>query len=305
MSEFTFIVNPRAAKGAAAGIAGRLKNELGSRGAAVEILTTERPGHATELARASTAKVVVSVGGDGTINEVANGVLGSGKTLGVIPAGSGNDLIKSLNIPVEVNAALDVVFRGKVRTIDVGHVHCVPDGKPRDVVAQNSGRYFVNGVGIGFDAAVAARTAEIPYLRGVALYIAAVFQTLGKYRPPEFQVSFDGGGRRFYGLLIAVGNGRCAGGGFYLTPKALPDDGLLDICMVNAVSLLKILRLMPRVMKGGHEGHRDVEFARTKKLTVGGSAPFYVHADGEIVGRDVTGVAIELAESRLPVLVGS
>ena len=304
MSDVIFIVNPRAAKGAAAEIGRRLKKELNARGVAHEIQLTEYQGHASELARRTPARVVVAVGGDGTINETANGIVGTGKTLGIIPAGSGNDLIKSLSIPADFRAAVDTVFRGQVRQIDVGHVRCSTVGTAGKTGTVGDGRYFVNGVGIGFDAAVAARTAEIPHLRGVLLYIVAVFQTLGKYRPPEFRVSYGHGERRFPGLLIAIGNGRCAGGGFYLTPHAEPDDGLLDICMVKAVPLLKIIRLMPKVMKGGHAGDPDVEFVQSRKVTVEGSTEFFVHADGEIVGRNVTGVTVELTNSKLPVLVG-
>lgn len=304
MSDFEFIVNPRAAKGAAAEIGHRLKRELMARGVAHEIHLTQYQGHASELARKATARVVVAVGGDGTVNEVANGIVGSGKALAIIPAGSGNDLIKSLHIPAEFKPALDLVFRGQVRNIDVGHVRCTKNGAAGTGSLAGNDRYFVNGVGIGFDAAVAARTSEIPYLRGVLLYVAAVFQTLGKYQAPVFRVSYGHGEREFSGLLIAIGNGACAGGGFYLTPRAKPDDELLDVCMVNDVPLLKILRLMPKVMKGGHEGDPDVEFVRSRKIRVDGSRPFYVHADGEIVGRNVTGVSVELATARLPVLAG-
>ncbi len=234
MSDIIFIVNPHAAKGAAAEIGHRLKKELVARGVAHEIHLSEYQGHAVELARRTPARVVVAVGGDGTVNEVANGIVGTGKTLGIIPAGSGNDLIKSLNIPADFKASLETVFRGQIRNIDVGHVRCTKNGAAGNGGVAGNDRYFVNGVGIGFDAAVAARTAEIPYLRGAPLYIAAVFQTLGKYQPPVFKVSYGHGEREFSGLLIAIGNGVCAGGGFYLTPHAKPDDELLDICMVKA-----------------------------------------------------------------------
>jgi diacylglycerol kinase (ATP) len=303
VSDFSFIVNPLAAKGKAAEIGERLRTELTKRGLAHEIHLTERPGHACELARQTPANRVVAVGGDGTINEVANGIVGSGKTLGIIPAGSGNDLIKSLDIPKEFDSALQTVFHGRIQEIDVGHVRCSKNGTSvRNGIGQD-GRYFVNGIGIGFDAAVAARTAEIPYLRGVLLYLAAVFQTLGKYQPPEFTVSYGDGERKFRGLLIAVGNGRCAGGGFYLTPSAKPDDGLLDVCMVKALPIGKILLLMPKVMRGAHEGNPNVEFVRSRSLTVEASNEFFVHADGEIVGRNVTGVVLEVASERIPVLV--
>ncbi len=305
MSDFSFIVNPKAAKGGAARIGERLRAELSARGLAQEMHLTERAGHACELARDTGAKTVVAVGGDGTINEVANGIVGSGKALGIIPAGSGNDLIKSLDIPAEFGASLETVFQGVVQEIDVGYVRCTKDGIATRSGFCDEGRYFVNGVGIGFDAAVAAKTAEIPYLRGVLLYLAAVFQTLGKYRPPEFRVSYGHGQKTFTGLLIAIGNGRCAGGGFYLTPGAEPDDQLLDVCMVRSLPIGSILRLMPKVMRGAHEGDPNVSFVRSGQVSVDGSSEFFVHADGEVIGRNVTGVNVKLASERIPVLVRS
>jgi YegS/Rv2252/BmrU family lipid kinase len=303
MSDFSFIVNPKAAKGGAARLGERLQTELKARRLAAEIHLTERAGHATEIARRSSARVVVAVGGDGTINEVANGIVGTGRTLGIIPSGSGNDLVKSLDVPSAFDEALDTVLLGSTLQMDVGHVKCFKEGAgfPDDI--GRDGRYFVNGIGIGFDAAVAVRTAEIAYLRGVPLYLMAVFQTLGKYRPPEFTVAFEGGRRTFTGLLIAIGNGRCAGGGFYLTPRAEVNDGLLDLCMVNSLPIHRIIRLMPKVMGGAHEGDEDVVFARSRQAVVDGSTGFYVHADGEIVGRDVTRVEAYVCAERIPVLV--
>lgn len=304
VSHLTFILNPKAAKGKAAEIGRHLRSELAARGIAHAVHVTEYAEHAAMLARESNSRTVVAVGGDGTINEVANGLVGSDKILGIIPAGSGNDLIKSLNIPQDFKSALDILLRGDVRPVDVGHVQCSAEGIEVKNGMSPHGRYFVNGVGIGFDAAVAVRTAEIPYLRGVLLYMVAVFQTLGKYQPPVFDVAYDRGKRKFSGLLIAIGNGRCAGGGFYLTPQAKTNDGLLDVCLVNALPLGKILRLMPKVMKGGHEGDPDVEFVRSRRIDVLGSTPFFVHADGEIVGRNVTGVSVELSQAQIPVIVG-
>jgi YegS/Rv2252/BmrU family lipid kinase len=303
MIDFAFIVNPVAAKGGAAHLGERLRNALKSKGLTAEVHLTERAGHATEIARRTSANVVVAVGGDGTINEVANGIVGTGRTLGIIPSGSGNDLVKSLDVPSGFEEALGTVLQGSTLQMDVGHVRCFKAGEAfRDGIGRE-GRYFVNGIGIGFDAAVAVRTAEIAYLRGVPLYLLAVFQTLGKYRPPEFTVAFEGGRRTFTGLLIAIGNGRCAGGGFYLTPRAAVNDGLLDLCMVNSLPIHRILRLMPKVMRGAHEGDENVVFARSRQIAVDGSTGFYVHADGEIVGRDVTRVEARICAEHIPVLV--
>jgi YegS/Rv2252/BmrU family lipid kinase len=240
---------------------------------------------------------VVAVGGDGTANEVANGVISSKKTLGIIPTGSGNDFIKSIGIPRNTSGALECLFRDNRRLIDCGAVQCPNSGT-------ESYRIFVNGVGIGFDAAVAERTTHIRRLSGTALYLAAVFQTLGRYKSPLFKIRLDSIAKESRNLLIAIGNGRCAGGGFYLTPDASVTDGLLDVCAIDEMSVLQILRLMPNVMKGKHMNMQGVRFSRAKEIDVSAAAKFYVHADGEIVGDQVNEVHVEIKTEALRV-VGS
>jgi diacylglycerol kinase (ATP) len=299
LKQFTFIVNPVAGKGAGKKVFRSIQSELEGRGIAYEWVETTGPGHATEAARLSSTPTVVSLGGDGTINEVVNGMAGSTKSLGIIPAGSGNDFIKSVGIPRKPIQALQTLLDGVGRTVDIGTVRCA---KSKEGGGNFEPRLFVNGVGIGFDAAVAARTREIRFLSGTALYVLAVLQTLGKYTPPDFTIQFDGSSRRAKGLLIAVGNGRCAGGGFYLTPDAKVDDGLLDICSVADKNILQILRLMPRVMRGKHHNVPGVKFFQEKRLTVFAEEQFYVHADGEIVGVNVRRVEIGLHSSQITVI---
>jgi len=303
LSDFTFIVNPKAGKGSPTKILGTLESILRSKQLSHEIFVTERAGHATELAVSAPSPVVVAVGGDGTVNEVANGLLSTtGKTLGIIPTGSGNDLIKSVGIPHNLRAAVEVLLQQSVRLIDVGIVACSENDSPDE---RTRPRYFVNGVGAGFDAAVAARTREIRHLSGTLLYVAAVFQTLGKYSSPEYSVVIDGTEWRSQNLLMAIGNGRCAGGGFYLTPNAVIDDGLLDVCLVAKASVARILTLMPSVMRGKHGKAKEVKFLRGKAITIRSECPFYVHADGEIVGRGVRSVSVAVGKNRLSVITGS
>jgi diacylglycerol kinase family enzyme len=166
-------------------------------------------------------------------------------------------------------------------------------------------RCFFNGVGAGFDAEVAVRTREFKHLKGTLLYLAAVFKTLGRYSSPEYEVTVDGESRIARNLLMAIGNGTCAGGGFYLTPEARVDDGLLDLCIVRHLSIPRLLSVMPLAMRGKHGKAKEVTFLRGKRIGIRSSSPFYVHADGEIVGRGTHDLAVELSDQRLPVLVGS
>lgn len=301
MTSYAFIVNPVAGKGAGGKLAERLRSDLRKRGVPHDILYTTGPGDATTAARSSMSDVVVAMGGDGTINEVVNGLAGSQRALGILPAGSGNDFIKSVDIPAGLDGALDTLFADKRRVIDVGHVTCAKNGTSG---VDSERRLFINGVGIGFDASVAARTRQIPYLSGTLLYVMAVMQTLGRYTPPLFSMSFGGVQRESRNLLIAVGNGRCAGGGFYLTPDAVVDDGLLDICAVEEKTIAQILSLMPKVMRGRHHGVPGVNFYRSNELAISAKDGFYVHADGEIVGENVNRVQIGLELRSLAIVAG-
>ncbi|MER3523093.1 MAG: diacylglycerol kinase [Ignavibacteria bacterium] len=291
---FTFIINPVAGKGKGRKLIHPLEREITLRRLNAEIVLSERQGHAQELARASSADVIVAVGGDGTVNEVVNGMIDTEKTLGVIPNGSGNDLVKSLGIPADMRSALDVLVACYTRRIDAASVFCS---------GNSTARYFVNGVGIGFDAAVAERTTSMKYWSGFLLYLVAVLQTLGKYESPCFSIRLDGASMGGKKLLIAIGNGRCAGGGFYLTPDADVTDGVLDVCLIDDLSIPNILRVMPRVMKGAHRTFPGVQFVRTASIEVSASAPFVVHADGEIVGKSTTDVKVHILPAILNVIV--
>lgn len=187
MKEFTFIVNPVAGRGSTAKLIEPLRRKLADSNVSGDIVCTTREGEATDLARAARGTYVVAVGGDGTVNEVANGLVGSSKVMGVIPSGSGNDFVKMIGVKAKLDQALHILLGKKIRTIDVGVVECSGGDAPDTSAPGRS--YFVNGVGLGFDAAVAARMREIRYLRGTLVYVAAVFQMLGKFKAPEFQIN--------------------------------------------------------------------------------------------------------------------
>lgn len=296
----TVILNPSAGKGKSGRVWMRAKEVLDRLGQKYEFRLTSRRGEASAMALEASTKHVVAVGGDGTLQEVANGLIGTDKLMGIIPAGSGNDLIKSLGIPAATEPAVDIILAGKERRIDAGRVSCSTEHEAN--ADDPGGRYFVNGVGVGFDAAVAARTQQIPRLTGTALYLAAVFQTLGSYQSPLYRVMMNGDVIESRHLLIAIGNGRCAGGGFFLTPEAAVDDGLLDVCLISEARIPRILTLMPRAMSGRHGSAREVRFSRTDEIRLSAESGFYVHADGEVVGRNVRSVAVKVIPRALGVL---
>jgi len=301
MSEFTCILNPCAGRGAAAKLFAPLQRLLNEQKVQHEFVMTTRQGEASDIARQATGPYVVAVGGDGTVNEVANGLIGSEKVLGVIPAGSGNDFVKMTGVTTKLHQALEKLLNRKTKRFDAGTVECSTTGAEGDVSA--SKRFFVNGVGIGFDAAVAARTQEMKHLRGTLLYIVAVLQTLGKYKSPNYTIRTDAGETTSKNLLIAIGNGTCAGGGFYLTPRAKIDDGLLDFCTIREIGIGRILQLMPLAMRGKHLSAKEVIYLSSKQIDVSADSGFFVHADGEIVGRNVRSVKVNVVSSALSVVV--
>jgi YegS/Rv2252/BmrU family lipid kinase len=262
---------------------------------------TTRPREATEIARSSAldTDVLVAVGGDGTVNEVANGALQVGKTLGVIPIGSGNDFVKMFDIPHQLNDAVEVILAGNTQLIDVGEISTFGDVTTDQT---HNTRYFVNTVGIGFDAAVADESRKMKHLRGLPLYLMALFRTIIKFRTPCVEMIFNNlavNGKRF---LVTIGNGTCAGGGFYLTPNAKVDDGLFDICAVDDLSIPRLLAVFPSALKGQHLRYPEVKMYRTNKFVLKSKDRLIVHIDGEIMSRDARCVEIGLIERRLRVI---
>ncbi len=294
---FTLIVNPIAGNGRCDPLA--LARALASRLPGAELLITERRGHARELAASHCARddhVVVAIGGDGTVHEVGSGLIGGRAALAVLPAGSGNDFAKMLGISDHPDEAAGLLQTLLPSSCDVGQVlidHL--DGS-------NSSSYFLNGLGIGFEAAVASMAARAGYLRGFSRYLVAALWTLMVYRSPEMTLMVDKqtfAGRHF---LVAIGNGRCAGGSFYLTPQAEIDDGLFDICRAGPISIPRALWILPSVFKGRHGRYREVVFDRAAAVTIDIPDGGMVHADGEVLARQAAHLDVSLLPGALKVV---
>lgn len=294
--KIALIVNPAAGRGRALRNAEAALPALKRCGLVPEVHTTTRAGEAVTLAAEANASTVVAVGGDGTVQEVVNGVFGSGKSVGILPSGSGNDLSKSLGIPGKLSKAVEVLHDNALRRIDIGELTASDSG------SGTSSRLFVNGVGVGFDAAVAVRTRSFRFLSGLPMYAGALLGTLGRYRAPVFRVRSEE--QEFSGtrLLVAIGNGHSAGGGFLLTPRARPDDGWLDLCTIQELSPVGILGLVPSVLRGRHLSRPDVTWFRFRNLSLETDPGVPVHADGEIVGTAVRKLEVRLHPESLEVV---
>jgi YegS/Rv2252/BmrU family lipid kinase len=284
-----FVINPHSGNGNLKRIIPLIQDRFNGAAIPFDIYVTKKPKDATEVARAMSAKfpIIVAVGGDGTINEVVNGMAPS-NILGVLPTGSGNDFSKMLQLPRSMSDILEVITRQKFKSIDLGRITSINSN------SQVTRQYFINSVGIGLDAKVAFEAQKLTALRGLARYIVAALKSIFSYKPPVAHLSFDGRESHGEHLLIAVGNGKSAGGGFYLTPDALLDDGLLDICWVTDISRLETLRIFPFVLKGKHGRFDKVSFGRTSKLSVKSEHDMPVHVDGEVIGVNQREVLIEL-----------
>ncbi len=260
---------------------------LKARKVSYDVVYTTGPGHASHLAqeaaRSGKYGVVVSGGGDGTLNEVVNGLCraaGEGPTmpLGVFPIGSGNDFASVLRIPREPAGMVTRLLEGKRRLSDVGLLR-----SPDLLTATEAERYFINNSGVGFEAQVNLESRRIRRLSGFMIYLVAVFRALVRYHQPHVHASWEGGERVEPLLLITVGNGRRAGGGFWLTPFAEIDDGLLDVGFAKALSRVGILRLLPKAMKGRHIYDPAYDMVKTPTLTLHTDIPVPVHTDGEAI----------------------
>jgi diacylglycerol kinase (ATP) len=243
------------------------------------------------------------VGGDGTVNEVVNGILQAQEEkigdalLGVLPVGRGNDFCLASGIPMEFKAACQTLAKGRVRLLDAGRISS--EGNKHL-------RFFGNGVGIGFDAVV-SRVANQAKLSGFVSYFVAALQTMYiYYQAPEMQIELSNETIRQRSLMVSVMNGRRAGGGFLMTPDADSSDGQLDLCIAKNISKAQILALLPRFMNGTQGTHPAISFRKDTRVTVravDGSLP--VHVDGEVIPADLQEICIEILPGRLQVIAGA
>jgi diacylglycerol kinase (ATP) len=260
---------------------------------------TTAPGEAIQIAKETKAELIVAAGGDGTVNEVVNGILQSGseKLLGVIPIGSGNDFAKMLNLkPFKIEMAIESLRRKTTITSDVGLIEFLRND------GTSGNRFFINGVGIGFDAMAADESRKIKHLRGIPLYTLALLKTLAKYKTPEMNIRVDDkniSGRIF---LVAIGNGKSAGGGFLLTPDARINDEVFDVCLVNDLSIFRVLQVLPTVLKGKHTKYPEATMMKAREIEIKSDSDLVLHADGEIIGTNLRWIKISIIPKAVEVI---
>ena len=242
---------------------------------------TSYHGEAVELAQKAAdngAELIVSVGGDGTVNEIVNGIMKSKNDplLGIIPLGWANDFIKSTNIPPNIIEACKILIKGKTKNIDVGVI--------------NDQIYFANICGVGFDAEVAQLANQMkskhPNLRILSAFVY-VFATVKKLLSPfsyhDVKIKFDGQEIHSNILCIAISNGKFYGGRFKITQEAILDDGLLEVCVIEEMGRFKYLSSIPKVFKGTHTSIKGIYFYRAKEVLIQSSEPVLAQVSGEVI----------------------
>lgn len=298
------ILNPAAGNGAGRRTRPEVERELTRSGVSYTLEETRGRGDALELALAAArqgATTVVAAGGDGTIHEVVNGLLrwhdeggAAVPTLGVIPVGTGNDFVKVVTGGTARHLAYRVIAEGIVRRFDLGRVTWA-----------GGAEYFTNGIGTGIDVEVVRQITRLPRLPGVISYILGLVKALRRFDPLPLRLVVDGEVLERKVMIAAVGNGFCLAGGFHLFPGARPDDGQLDLCVVDESSLPEIATLVPRVLRARHAGHRRVTMRRAKlvEFLARGDAPLFFQVDGELrEPPNARRLEIDIVPGILPVL---
>ena len=295
---WAIIANPVSGRGRARTLAPELERSLSEAGVTVSLDWTRGRGDGEALARRAIeggATRLVACGGDGTVHELVNALMGVRTTapelaLGIVPLGRCNDLATALGCNWLQGSPADGLLAATPRSIDVG---CA------------GGRYFTTVAALGFDSAVAQYVDQgrpPRFLRGTAAYVYAILVQLLGYRDVSVTIR-DDQGELFQGALfmVALGNTTTYGGRLKIAPSAEIDDGLLDVCLVASASRWEVLRILPRVFSGGHVTHPAVSMSRTRRMEIESEQPLWVWADGEPMTQ--TPATIEVLPQALPVLV--
>lgn len=289
--QIKLLLNPEAGRGRAASRIGKALRTFERMGASVELETSTSREHLSDLASAASRgdyDRIVACGGDGTVHWILRGLDRSRATLGVLGLGSGDDFARVLGMPRDIDQSCEVILSGPTRELDVATANGIP---------------FVGVAGLGFDSEVARYANDhVRFLRGPLVYLYSIFRVIQKFRPLEVRVSIGGEIRREQIMFMAVGNTHRYGGGIAVVPTARPDDGLLDLCIVERCSRWQLLRTLPMAYSGGHVRRPFVRLERTPQVDVTSMQSLEIFADGEPVTR--TPVELAIAEQKLRVVVG-
>ena len=284
MKKHVFIINPTSGKGKYRDILALIKENFYGTELNFEIRKTEYPGHATEIAKEYDGNFVLySVGGDGTAHEILNGINPSVE-MAIVPVGTGNDFWRMIDFSGSLREIVYETIQGEVTEIDFGLVN---------------GHRFLNTVAIGFDAQVNKRVNETPkhILPKNLVYIVTAIKELVRYKAMDVEIELDGVKANYNILLSSFMNGKWYGGGVKTAPHARISDRLLDVCLVEDMSIGKILRVLPKYIKGTHLDLPEVTYQQVSNIKIKSKEKITVASDGELF--EYRNVEIKLDPNRL------
>lgn len=287
--EIALLTNPTSGKGKGGRTVDVVLPRLRDAGYVVRNLVGRDADEARDLAHQCVAdgvETLVVVGGDGMVHLAIQALADSETRLGLIPAGTGNDVARYFDLPRnDVAAATDVVIGGQERRVDLARI---------------GSKYFVTVLAVGFDAVVTERANNMTWPKGQMRYNLATVAELRTFKPIPYVVEIDGEQQRFEAMVVAVGNGPSFGGGLRITEGAVLDDGLLDVVVIRPMSKMELVRTYPKLFKGTHVHHPDYRHQHAKKVTI--AAPgITAYADGERIAP--LPLTVEVAPLALRVLV--
>ncbi|MDD5287941.1 MAG: diacylglycerol kinase family lipid kinase [Dehalococcoidales bacterium] len=285
MSYARLIVNPAAGAGRTAKKWPYIKQLLKKIGLKFEHDITEAPGHAIELAKSAVGKgykLIVSVGGDGTINEIVNGLYVTGGIkdveLGIIGTGTGSDYIRTIGVSKHYQESCQHLMNPVKMSVDLGMVESLGNG-------QANRRLFANFAGLGFDAEVVrATTKKFKSLGGKPAYLMGLLSTFLTYKNHEVRLILDGQKEDRKICTIVMSNGKYGGGSMLIAPGADPSDGLFDVLIIGNISKPDLLCSLPRIYRGTHLTHPKVTLKRAKVVEIHSEGHMSIQADGELLG---------------------
>jgi diacylglycerol kinase (ATP) len=271
---YCIIFNPTAGAGRSAKALQKIEQHLKSKNKEYIVLETKYKEHATELSRSAVGKGydgILSVGGDGTLLEVAQALKGTDEILGVIPAGTGNDFREAINVPTDAVEALDVILSGKSKRIDIGLI--------------NGSKYFMNIAGTGFDVEVVKNTNKVRriFTGSLAYYLGIVMSTFF-FKDLKLKITMDGKTIERTVLLISVANGKSFGGGINVSPNSDVQDGLFNVIILNRVKKRRILIELPKLQHGQLDKIDVAEQFTCKEITIDCDKKQTFNIDGELMG---------------------
>jgi len=280
--KYLLIVNPAGGSGRTMTALPEIEKLMNDRNVDFEFHFTKEPYHATDIVsrKGKDFDVIVSVGGDGTINEIINGLPDINKPLGIIPIGTGNDFARSCCIPYDnIEEAINILLNNDVKKVDVGEVN---------------GYRFINVMGMGFEGRSSEVGRALTFLKGPLKYLIAIGYTLFSYKRIPMKVQIDDILLEGDTFLVSVGNGWNVGGGLQLTPKAILDDGLFNICYVENISKIRIVSNFTRLYDGTISEIEEMNVYQGKKISIESTKQIPLHLDGEVLRGDCSKLEISI-----------